>query len=424
VYWNDVLYGKKIKRVFTGQPAAIAQADDEQWYSWGVNAVCSNTSATYYTPVPFNFGKPIQDIMFLGGSYVILSEKKMYTCLNGSMSLIDFYDSKDVHSVSRTLYQGFYFTTAEGVMLIASTGLRITPYITPKPFHITPVAGIESGLIKLGMFSSAFGVLDVHHVMVWLIGVNSRLIVIFKNGECVYGELGVIQPCGYTVDTNLTTTIMAGTLVTTNGTVYVNWNTKVMEIPLLGNVVQKILYLSETPLGVTGVFASCTSYFTGTNCDIPICYDKAANHPEACGGPNQGTCVAPNDCKCTKDFFNLDCRSKRCTEFAKGDDCNVLTALSIVLLTLAVAGSLLILSVIIAVMTFCTTRYRKVVVKQEKAEEEMKQMLEESLLRADSLAEQVDRDWVIPFSDIKFLERLSEGSFGVVMKGRYQNADV
>jgi hypothetical protein len=31
-----------------------------------------------------------------------------------------------------------------------------------------------------------------------------------------------MQPCGYTVNTNFTTIIMAGMLVTTNKTVYVN----------------------------------------------------------------------------------------------------------------------------------------------------------------------------------------------------------
>jgi serine/threonine-protein kinase CTR1 len=36
----------------------------------------------------------------------------------------------------------------------------------------------------------------------------------------------------------------------------------------------------------------------------------------------------------------------------------------------------------------------------------------------------VKREWVIPFSEIKLTERVAEGSFGVVMKGRYNNADV
>jgi hypothetical protein len=60
------------------------------------------------------------------------------------------------------------------------------------------------------------------------------------------------------------------------------------------------------------------------------------------------------------------------------------------------------------------------IIKQRRTEIEMNALLQESLLKDDVEL----TDWVIPLSEITLLEKISEGSFGLVFKGRYKNSDV
>ncbi|EFC39035.1 predicted protein [Naegleria gruberi] len=45
---------------------------------------------------------------------------------------------------------------------------------------------------------------------------------------------------------------------------------------------------------------NCTSQYTGSRCDIPVCYSLSALDPNVCS--NNGSCVAPDTCQCLSGF--------------------------------------------------------------------------------------------------------------------------
>src|SRR3989338_359368 len=143
-------------------------------------------------------------------------------------------------------------------------------------------------------------------------------------------------------------------------------------------------------------------------CELPVCDRKNATDPEVCN--QRGRCIAPDKCECNQYFVG-----KFCTDYS---------GLLIGLIILASLSIVAMFVVIIALTVGVACVYRVKVKRQNKAEMEMKTLLHASLIRSDELAEKIDRDWIIPFTELTFIEKLSEGSFGIVFKGRYQSADV
>ena len=209
-------------------------------------------------------------------------------------------------------------------------------------------------------------------------------------------------------------------LVYPNGTMWVQWdvNTQIgtfthATIPMpTGVAFKKLAGVTRTKAGVTAIMLKCTEFYTGDNCEIPICAGRNALDPLVCY--KRGWCVAPNKCAC--DAFNT------------GDSCSDLSPTSIAMITIAsILASMQIFitcTCIGACACYYGTKVTRKIVNQRKAEIEMKSLLRESLLNIEQLSDQVDRDWVISLEEIKITEKLAEGAFGVVFKGRYRNADV
>jgi hypothetical protein len=131
-----------------------------------------------------------------------------------------------------------------------------------------------------------------------------------------------------------------------------------------------------------------------------MCFGIAASTTSVCS--SRGACVGPDTCEC----FNIP--------KLQGPNCELNTHEFIWFVVGLVLAFVCVLVVITIPGIFCchrVYRYRTAVLQQNKVEQDMKDLLKESLIRADTLSKQVDRDWIIPLSDIKLDERISEGAY-------------
>jgi hypothetical protein len=420
VYSNGALRGKKVTRVFTGTQIVLAIANDNQLYGWGNDIMCGAAMRASFAPIRLALKVTAKDVAFVANTYYILGvDSKIYSCVNGTIQSIYIAYAPTIQHLYQLQY-GFYFITNESIVLL--TGVYKDPTAAVVNIFGPEYPNATPGmLLDISKYSTSYTVNDVHHLMIWVVGSVPRLIVIFKNGETFYTEQSVITKKSFIVDTTATTTDCKTTLVTTNGTVYANSASDEYEFTMERDKVQKILTVTDALRGVTGIFASCTSQFVGDNCDIPICYGFNASDPLVCGG--NGKCMSPNNCTCSSEYKGDECKERMCNLLYTGANCDAPTTALIVIIIVTCASVFAIAVAVMTTLTVCMLRYRKVVVKQNEAEISMQNMLEASMLLEDEL-EGLSRDWVIPFSDISFSERLAEGAFGVVMKGRYQNIDV
>jgi hypothetical protein len=418
---NDALNGKKIAYVFPGETGVIVSTNDSRLYGWGDLGQCYSISPMY-SPVYLNFDKPIASIVHSTFyTYVLTRDGNVYTCSGGSIVPATLLINTRI-SAQRRLLTGFYASTSENIILV-SVPKSLAPYLTSTKLYANEYItdNLMTGVLKLDLFTTKYSMNDVHRIIVWNFASVSRISILFKSGDAFYGENGQVFTYDFSINTKLTSSRV---IVMANGTVYSNTVNGIQAVAPVASGLQKLMAVTSTVQGVTGVFASCLKEnYVGDRCDIPVCYGLNATDKNVCSGVSQGRCTSPGNCECVTNYGGVECQSY-CGLLFSGRDCTKLTAGAYVLIALGSTLLFSLLCIVVGVMALCTTRYRRVVIRQEKAEIEMKNLLEESLIRADSLAEQVDRDWVIPFTDIKFIERLAEGSFGVVMKAKYQGADV
>jgi hypothetical protein len=216
-------------------------------------------------------------------------------------------------------------------------------------------------------------------------------------------------------------------LALANNTFEVNHFTDVVQHVIPSDKLARATTVAVSMIGITGVFHKCSEYFSGPNCTTPVCFGISADDPKACN--SSGICIEPNKCECWSFDKGIragsNCEAYICNELYTGNECNDLAPVTIVMIVVIVlVPCLCLLICIIILVSLCACRYKRVVTKQKHKEYEMENMLRVSLINADSLAAQIDRDWVIPLTDLVFNEIISEGSFGVVFKGVYQNLDV
>jgi hypothetical protein len=421
---NGVLFGKVIKQVYTGASSVIVVDTNNVIYGWGNLGECYRPSpVTNYAPVQLGDVGGIVTSVVHGDRYTyIQSNDKVFTCGNGTILPATILINKPIRSLNR-LHFGFYAMTTDSIILVRVSSTLSRFMEETKLFANEPTSDTSiTGTLKLDMFSAMYTIKDVNKLIVWTIGNSSRITIVYNDGVCIYGENELVKTLPDLADLSLTTTRV---IVTRNKTVFSNTNNGIQEFQLEGSGMQKVLSVTPTSRGVIGIFATCIeTNFVGENCDIPICFGRNATDPYVCNGPASGVCAWPGKCNCTSDYRGEECEILRCGEFYQGEKCDKLSILSIVFVVLGTSLLICIICSVLSIMAFVIFRYRKVVVKQKRAEIEMNHLLQESLIRADSLADRVDRDWVIPFTEIKFMDKLAEGSFGVVMRGRYQSIDV
>jgi hypothetical protein len=344
-------------------------------------------------------------------SYFATTDSLYYCNQNTSFRLVTFPPDLGITKliVTSKLFNAVVVATDTNRIVIVAHNNMIAAFL--QYIIQDTYATYSMAVLKPGPFQSK----DIALITSSLIDSALSVIVILHDGTSYRSNLGVWTTY-IPLDPKLSSDKL---LVMPNGTMLLEWQgsnlnrfSKITLNPPKGEEVKKIDGVIKTSYGAVTIMLKCSQYYVGDNCEIPVCGGRNASDPLTCF--SRGICVGPDQCQC--DDFNT------------GPLCNRISGLAIALIT--VGSTLLVLQVLLTCVCVCTCSCyfgRKITRKlqsQRDAEIEMESLLRESLINIETLSEQVDRDWVIPLSEIKFTEKLSEGSFGVVFKGRYQNSDV
>jgi hypothetical protein len=375
-------------------------------YAWGYIFNCSDSTLTIsLLPTKVDTGVKLQSVLV---GYQVLS----------TSSTLLFSESGDVYHCVDFKYQQYalpskmYNTTnfEQGITGFSENGqivlLLQTSIISQIQALVANTTIVSNHYSFVTLKPVPFDTNQVQKVILWE-NRSTSIIVILKDGSSFRG-LSQWEPYEK-LDPFVS---MRTVLVFENNTMLAKLPNSDPKLVRPTGDLKRLIAVSTTIYGVVGVFAKCNTGYVGDYCEIPLCGDFSSDHPSVCNA--HGQCLSPGVCKCTDGYSGVNCMTAPLIDDKKA---------TIIGATVGSVGGVFIL-VFIIISIGCTIRYRTQVVKQKRVEMEMKTLLHESLIRADQLSEKADMEWVIPFSDLTFLERLSEGSFGVVLKGRYKNTDV
>jgi hypothetical protein len=409
VYMQGVMRNAKVKSIVVLQGVVFA-VGEKQLYAWGIHAPCIQDGTNPLVPIEYSLA--VKATTVLDSRFLLAENGVLYSCLN----------TKQYEPVNLTNLAGVRFLNAEKLpqdiiapgFVLFSSDSRIW-ILSQTLFHFTQNILQDCQQVK-HLYASMCRVItpwslqEISRVTMWFMEDQYKLLVILKNGNVFKGDNKNWQNYTTGVDTLLTTENL---LVFTNGSMLAYFRTlfplltrtHLITPPITTNM-KKMIVAARTSYGVMAVFAKCTSNYTEPTCSQPVCNEIAPYG--VCSG--HGKCIAPQTCECHMLW--------------EGKFCEVMSASAIAIVTVCsvVGGTLAIILIVLAAVF--TTMHCGRVVRQKQVETEMKELLHQSLIRGDALAEQVDRDWVIPFVDLVFDERISEGSFGIVMRGRYQKGSV
>jgi hypothetical protein len=418
-----VLLGKTIESIHAVYTGVLAITTDGDLVGWGGLGSCS--TQTNLVPIKMQTNNvTMKEALYNSGTYMLSTNGSLYECIDSKIVRINsnpkYSPIASIHDLDNIGDNGFYIVSKSGKVVLVDVPTLLAPIINEELFYGVADNFTIDGTLKEELFKG-FTMKDITKLLLWQFNDETFLIAICNDGRMFRGDTEWV-PFFKNERANPDVT-SSNVLVTQNGTIFEYRHTFFNNFSLHDSGhLRKVLSITKTAAGVTGVFARCSEYFSGYDCALPVCYGFNSSHPSVCSG--HGMCVAPGKCECMPGHAGDTCDFRDCGYFLSGSDCKLPSDLTYGLIGVAIFLVFVIAFVLFSVLVLCIVKYRKVVVKQHQAELEMKNLLNESLLRADSLAERVDRDWVIPFGDLKFEERISEGAFGIVMKGKYQNLEV
>lgn len=413
VIMSGVLYQKRVVQVATTQRDTTASAfvitNDGKLYGWGNIANYTCKSQKYLSPTPdiIDFPtRPNYTVKAIVPSFgiVILDDGQPYRCTNESRMERYAFPHQEMEEVYEIIFKfpddnGFISVTRSSKVLIVTRN-SIMAEIAPMMDFYEPIETVSVGMLtKLNEFDMK----DVQRVTLWFMEGRATLIFILYDGRTFLATPAGVKQY-HTVDPIRSTESI---LVFSNSTMLVFWDflipvVRTIPFPNGNTTLARLISVSRTKYGLSAIVWSCSDSFTGDNCTVPVC-------PSGCSG--NGVCVSPLFCQCNAIFDGADC-----------------TRLSGLTLFLIIAGCFSVAALLLSILFFGTMYSGKKLVaqvrhliKQRRTVLEMEELLREGLVKD---AEHVDRDWVIPLSEITFTERLDEGSFGVVFKGRYKGSDV
>ena len=120
-----------------------------------------------------------------------------------------------------------------------------------------------------------------------------------------------------------------------------------------------------------------------------------------------GKCIAYNTCKCDPLF--------------QGGNCDHITTLSLIIIICSVLAVALVIGTVIgSPITAVCIRHSRRFKRQKMVNAEITSLLPLS----DYHPKEDNLEWMIQYEDLTFLQRLSEGSFGVVFSGTYRSSPV
>ncbi len=408
VYMQGVMKNVKVKSLEVFQEVVFA-IGEKQLYAWGAYAPCIHDGAAPLVPVEYSLAAKVTTV--LADRLLLAENGLLYSCSSKKqhepanltkLAGVRFPNASKLPQ--DTISATFVLFSSDGRVWILSQHLH---YFMKK--NIFQDCQVENTYPIICRMITPWSTLEISRVTLWFMEDEYKLLVILKNGN-VFRWDNYWQNYTSGVDPLLTTENL---LVFTNGSMLAYYQTSWPRItriqmitPPITTNMKKIIVAARTSYGVMAVFAKCTSNYTGPTCSQPVCKEIAPYG--VCSG--HGTCIAPQTCECHMLW--------------EGKFCEVMSASAIAIITVcSIVGGTLAIIFIVLVAVFTTIHCGRVV-RQKQVETEMKELLHQSLIRGDALAEQVDRDWVIPFVDLVFDERISEGSFGIVMRGRYQKGSV
>jgi alpha-tubulin suppressor-like RCC1 family protein len=466
---NDNLYQKKVTNVYaTGSTATVYAIANGEVFWWGMGGFgYGSRVAVLPQKSEVLLNTAVKELMFVNSFYLVRgSDDKIYVN-NATLQLPVPEIAGSTMTLLNTVSDGGIFVTdKERIVFVAISYYQAQEHLKGK-YYSTPFTFLYDNLAYITIYTLN-GTLDVEglsRIDYWRVDDKDTILATMKNGSTYYSLDGYWIP--YYTDINVTLS-KQDILVFNNRTIIMqnfiqyasydegstSYGPKFTEY--ISNIppdFKKIISVTKNPKSITAVFGNCSSSFTGDECETPLCYGIPSDHPSVCNG--HGKCTAPQTCECDLDWGNSTCNECKtencrtcfdvqatsksvcsghgkcvakdlceCDAFRVSVNCASLSELSQALIALGVIAALFIASILVTGICIFTCRYRLRLVRQEKAEKDIKDLLHQSLIRADALADQVDRDWVIPFVDLKFNDKISEGSFGVVFKGSYKGGDV
>lgn len=394
---NSALLGKNCTSIALQSSGYKSYIISSEKNLYGCGGVAKSVYDAHYTPTLL-----YQDVVAIDPetSIVLMSDGKLYFC--------DWSKSCSRATKASSVSRIFSFPNQLGMAALTENDeLYLIAHSLPSTELLNNISYVPY-VGPSGLLTTPFKSSEIARVTRWTYG---EILLLLNNGSLFISGYSSWTPMYHNLNTILTTPDI---LVFKNDTMLVYWNgPDVRVIPMqVQEHMKKLKNVVKTAYGVTAVMLKCSDAYSGSLCDIPVCFGKPANDPNVCGG--NGQCFSPHACSC-RDLFS-------------GDQCTQLSGFAYLLIIIGSVAMGLVVLVLLVFFIFMVTRYcvkvMRNVAKQRKAEIEMKSLLHQSLIKADQLLDLVDRDWVISLADLTFTERLSEGSFGVVFKGVYKNADV
>ncbi|KAL0481585.1 serine/threonine-protein kinase CTR1 [Acrasis kona] len=136
---------------------------------------------------------------------------------------------------------------------------------------------------------------------------------------------------------------------------------------------------------------------------IPVCFGVASNKPEVCR--HKGRCVSPNTCRCDFLLSTIEC------------EYNLYAIVSIAVSPVVIS--------IIAVLFFVVVKLLTRFIKQREVQGEMRRLLALNIEKSNQKLDEVDnKQYLIQFEHLEFIDRIAQGNFGVVFKGKYMGSIV
>jgi hypothetical protein len=403
VNMNGELAGKNCTALYTLYYVSIAICNDKL-YTWGHSMFISDKTVRIYTPTLIEKANmSIVSVHTFESVRILGSDGFIYVC-GAVCSRLNLFTEIDRMFSSQL---GMMLLNKEGRLYFA--GAMLVPAVATSMIQY-----IDTSSSLVGLFDPLpFNHSEIALATIWFLqdSINPTVIVVLHNGTAL--QSGPYQWEILFTDVNPTLTTH-NIIVFNNGTLIAYWRDYGIRKILFtqNNDMKKISNIARTVLGVSAVVLKCSPAYTGLSCDIPICFGKSRDDANACSG--NGECISPDKCICKIPYGENNCS-------------NLTTGFTVTIIVLSTIAGMLTITALFIGTIFAGRRFYIVlqsVANQRKAEIEMKSLLHESLIKADSLSEKVDRDWVIPLSEVTFKEKVSEGAYGIVFSGSYKNADV
>ncbi|KAL0490990.1 serine/threonine-protein kinase [Acrasis kona] len=184
------------------------------------------------------------------------------------------------------------------------------------------------------------------------------------------------------------------------------------------------------------IATECSDGYYGDHCTVWDCKNIKYDNSQVCN--SFGKCIGPDTCLCKDGYEQVEqatcqpvcsdgCNGRRCLS-PENCDCNVLFFNNSCAPRLSVIVTLPIVMSIVIILLFVTVpliiKHIRKLIKNHRAQEELRYLLQDQLVVATKELNDASQSWMIKMEDLKFLDRIAQGTFGVVFKGKHLGTTV